>query len=263
MADMASRAEKSDVAQVLGRVGMGCFGFVHLVIAYIAVKVAFGETGQSADQKGALAEVGSSTFGGVLLWALAVGLLAFAGWQGLMVANGYHWVTDKGRQVRKRIGSGVRGVVAVGIGISAVQLAIGSGSSSSTGQSQGLTAKVLSWSAGPFLVVLAGGVVIGVAVAAAVKAIKKSFMEDLETNRDWVEKLGMTGYLAKAVVYAIVGVLLIIAGFNADANKAGGLDVALKTLAAQPFGSVLLTVVALGFAAFGAYCFVAAKEHRS
>lgn len=165
--------------------------------------------------------------------------------------------------MRKRIGSGVRGVVAVGISISAVQLAVGSGESSSTGQSQGLTAKVLSWSAGPLLVVIAGVAVLGVAVAAAVKAVKKSFMEDLDTNRDWVEKLGMAGYLAKAVVYAIVGVLLGIAWFNANANKAGGLDVMLKTLAAQPYGSVLLTVVALGFAAFGAYCFVAAKEHRT
>lgn len=263
MADMASRAEKSDVAQVLGRIGMACFGFVHLVIAYIAVKVAFGSSGQSADQKGALAEVGSNPFGAVILWALAVGLLLFAAWQAMMAATGYDWVTDHGKRLRKRIGSGVRGVVAIGIAISAVQLAVGSGSTSSTGQSQALTAKVLAWPAGPFLVVLAGAVVLGVAIAAGVKAIKQTFMDDLETNRDWIKKLGMVGYLAKAVVYAVVAVLLAIAGFNADATKAGGLDVALKTLAAQPFGTWLLTAVGLGFAAFGAYCFVAAKKHRS
>jgi len=35
-----------------------------------------------------------------------------------------------------------------------------------------------------------------------------------------------------------------------------------KTLAAQPFGTVLLTVVALGLAAFGAYCFGAAWAHK-
>jgi hypothetical protein len=31
----------------------------------------------------------------------------------------------------------------------------------------------------------------------------------------------------------------------------------------QPFGPVLLTIIAAGFAAFGVYCFAAARYHRS
>jgi hypothetical protein len=41
-----------------------------------------------------------------------------------------------------------------------------------------------------------------------------------------------------------------------------GLDAALRTLATQPFGTALLIAVAVGLAAFGVYCFAAAKAHK-
>jgi len=39
--------------------------------------VAFGDGSQQADQRGALAEIGSTGAGAVVLWLLAVGLLAY------------------------------------------------------------------------------------------------------------------------------------------------------------------------------------------
>jgi hypothetical protein len=68
--------------------------------------------------------------------------------------------------------------------------------------------------------------------------------------------LGTLGFLAKGVAYAVIGALLMTAAVEVDPKKAGGLDAALKTLAAQPFGVVLLVVVGLGLAAYGCYCFV-------
>lgn len=263
----AERGEKSDTAQLLGRAGMACYGVVHLVIAYLALQVAFGDSEQ-ADQKGALQQVGSTAFGQVLLWILAIGLVAFGLWQFLMAAVGYTWVFG-GKRTRKRIGAAARGVVGLALGFTAFRLATGSGGGGSSSQrQQEFTAKLLSLPAGPALVVIAAAAVFGVAIAAAIKGVKQKFLEDLDTtelpgrSRRWVGWLGTTGYLAKAVVFTVVAILLAIAGFDADAHKAGGLDAALKTLAAQPFGTVLLTVVALGLAAFGVYCFAAAWAHK-
>jgi hypothetical protein len=263
----ARRGEKTDTAQLLGRVGMACYGLVHLVLAYLALQVAFG-SGERADQKGALQEIGSTAFGQVLLWVLALGLVAFGLWQFLMAATGYTWVSG-GKRTRKRIGAAARGVVVIALGFSAFKIAIGSGSGSSSNQTQQeFTAKLLQLPFGPALVVIAAAAVLGVAIAAGVKGVKKTFLEDLNTNelpgktKRWVGWLGTTGYLAKGVVFAIVAILLAYAGFNADPKQAGGLDAALKTLAAQPFGTALLTVVALGLAAFGAYCFGAAWAHK-
>ena len=44
-----------------------------------------------------------------------------------------------------------------------------------------------------------------------------------------------------------------------DPADASGLDGALRSILSVPFGQVLLTLVALGIAAFGAFCLVRAR----
>lgn len=270
VASSAQRAKNSKLAQGLGRAGMVCYGVVHIVIAYLAVRVAFGDSEQ-ADQKGALQEVGSGTFGAVVLWVLAIGLIAYGAWQLMQAAIGYRWVTKQSRRTRRRIGAVVKAVIGVALGIYAIRLVTsgGGGSGSSNQQQQEFTAKLLSLPAGQVLVAIAAAVVIGVGIGQIVKGVKRKFLDDLDMQdlpsgtQRWVTRLGRFGYIAKGVVMGIVGVLLGFAAFQADPDEAGGLDRALKTLAAQPFGVVALVVVGVGLAAFGVYCFAAARAHKS
>jgi len=249
---------------------MGCYGVVHLIIAYLALRVAFGHSGEQADQKGALQEVGSTSFGAVVLWVLAVGLFAYGLWQFMMAALSYHWVQKKGKRTRKRIAAVARGVIGISLGVYAVKLVTGSGGGQSGNQGQQeWTAKLLSLPAGRVLVAIVAAIVIGVAVAAVRRGVLRKFVQDLNLDelpagtQQWVRRLGMWGYIAKGVVLGIVGILLGVAAFQSNPSEAGGLDRALKTLAAQPFGTVTLVVVAVGLAAFGVYCFAAARAHKS
>lgn len=77
-----------------------------------------------------------------------------------------------------------------------------------------------------------------------------------------IVRLGQAGYVAKGVSLGIVGGLSVLAAWTYDPQKAGGLDTALQTLLDQPLGPYLLTLVALGIAAFGAYCFAWARYPR-
>jgi hypothetical protein len=56
--------------------------------------------------------------------------------------------------------------------------------------------------------------------------------------------------------------LFTAAGFHKQAQEATGLDGALKSLRDEPFGTVLLVVMAAGFAAFGLYSFSRAKHAK-
>src|ERR1044071_1864368 len=105
MAVSAQRAKNSKTAQVLGRAGMACLGVVYLIVAYLALQVAFGDKGQQADQKGAIAEIGATSFGKVVLWVLVVGLIAYGLWQFMQAAIGYHWVQKESKRTRRRIGA--------------------------------------------------------------------------------------------------------------------------------------------------------------
>ena len=56
----------------------------------------------------------------------------------------------------------------------------------------------------------------------------------------------MVGYIAKGLVIAGVGALIIVAASRSEPNTATGLDGALKTLGTQPYGAVLLIAAGLG-----------------
>ena len=71
-----------------------------------------------------------------------------------------------------------------------------------------------------------------------------------------VVTLGRVGYIAKGVALGIVGVLFMLAAWHADESEATGLDGAMRTLKEGPAGTLLLSLVALGFIAFGVYCVV-------
>lgn len=270
MAVRAQRAKNSKTAQALGRAGMVCIGLVHLIVAYLALRVAFGASGQQADQKGAIAEIGATPLGKGVLWVLAVGLIAYGGWQLMMAAVGFRWIQKKNKRTRRRIGAVVRAIIGISLGLYSARLAAGdSGGGSGDQQQQELTAQLLALPFGQILVAVAAVVVFCVGIAQLRKGLKKKFLEDLDLGdlpngtQQWVRRLGVFGYAAKGVVLCIIGVLLGFAAFWENPKEAGGLDAALRTLAAQPFGIVALVVVAIGLAAFGVYCFGAARAHKT
>ncbi|GAB3729651.1 DUF1206 domain-containing protein [Amycolatopsis oliviviridis] len=268
-ATKARQARHNKAVQTLGRIGMGCYGLVYLLIGYLAVRIAIGGGGQEADGRGAVAEVGSTPVGGVLLWVLAAGLVAYGLWQALLAAVGYTWIDKERKRAVKRVTSGVRCLVGISLGVYAAQLAAGAGGQGSGDQKQQeYTAMLLGLPAGPFLVIVVAVIVFGVAVASVVNGVRRNFVRDLDLaklpsgTKRWVERLGRIGYAARGVVFGVVAVLLGFAALEHDPSRSGGLDAALRTLAAQPFGTVLLIAVAAGVAAFGAYCVGAARAQR-
>ena len=72
-------------------------------------------------------------------------------------------------------------------------------------------------------------------------------------TRRVVRLLGTVGTIARGVVFALAGVLVIDAAVTHNAAKSGGIDKALLTLRDQPFGVVLMLAAALGLLIFGVY----------
>lgn len=68
----------------------------------------------------------------------------------------------------------------------------------------------------------------------------------------WVERLGRAGLVAQGVLYAVVGILTINLAVGARGEDAGK-EGALSAIAAQPFGRVLLTILAVGLAGYAAW----------
>lgn len=255
--DTARRAADSKPLEMLARVGLVAYGVVHLLVGWIALQVAWAGSGDRADQSGALQTLAEQPYGPAVLWLVAVGLVALAIWQASESMWGFQG-GDAKKRVRRRVTAGAKSVVYLLLAISAAKFAMGSGDSSSQSQ-QDTTSGVLGLPLGQALVVIAALIVIGVAVAHARKAVSKKFLKEIDTSwmsrtaRRTITRLGQVGYAAKGVALAVVGLLLGYAAFTFDPEQARGLDGAMRTIVAQPFGQFLLTAVALGFVAFGIF----------
>src|SRR4051794_38700202 len=233
----ASRAADSKPLEYLARGGFICYGVIHLLFAWLALQVAFGNSAGESDQSGALQIVARQPAGKFLLILIIIGMVALAVWQAFTAAIGESGPQTK-TAIAERVVSGCRAVL---YGYFAwLSIKIIQGASASQAQSQQNTSsKVMSATGGRWLVGIVGLVVLGIGIGLAVYGIKKKFEEHLNTGqmrssvRRTVRRLGVAGYTAKGVAYAIAGVLLVTAAVTYDPNKARGLDGALKTLAKQ------------------------------
>jgi hypothetical protein len=95
----AEQAGDSASLEVLARVGLIAYGVVHLLIGWLALHIAWGTSAsKSADFSGALRTLADQPFGKILLWLVAVGLVALALWQASEAIWGY-----RNREGAKRV----------------------------------------------------------------------------------------------------------------------------------------------------------------
>jgi hypothetical protein len=264
-AQHAKRAGRSEPVKKGARFGIAANGVLHLLVAWLALQVAFGGGGQT-DQSGAVSTIAQQPFGRVFLWVMFVGFVAVVLWRVTDAVSGFGYISDTKDRMKKRLVSAGQAVVFASLAVLTVTAAV-QGRAQGGGGGQA-TAGALGLPGGQFIVGLVGvGVVIGAGVMAW-NGWKKKFTEDQDLAgasthaRTVNERTGQIGYIAKGVAIGVLGVLVVSAAIRFDPNQANGLDSALKTLAAQPFGVVLLSLVAVGIAAYGVFCFFDAKYHR-
>jgi uncharacterized membrane protein len=267
-AGSAERAGDSRWLEQLARGGLGAYGLVHLLVAWLALQLAWGGGGREADQSGALGTLARQPFGRPLLWVVALGLFALALWQAAEVLRLRQRLRSSGKERAKAVQKAVETVATAAVylvlGILALRFALGSGQSSAAQQQQ-KTAGVFAWPGGRVLVCIVGLVLVVVGVRQIRQGVTKKFLKQLDLDsasartRQVVTRLGQAGFPAKGIALALVGGLLGWAAITFDPSKSRGLDAALHTILAAPGGQVLLTLVAVGILAFGAFCFARAR----
>ena len=262
--DMRIAAEKfarSDGFEWLSRAGFVARGLVYAIVGILAIKLALGSGGDPASQKGALQAVAHQPFGHFLLLLVAIGLAGYSLWRLTRAILGHGPEgSDTGSD---RVAAAASGIVYAGLCALAVEVLMGAGGSGS-GRARG----VFGWPAGVWLVGIAGAVLIGVGLYQGSRGVSHDFLEDSKTEemsagvRLWITWIGTFGYLARMVVFGLVGVFLIRAAIDYNPNKAVGLDGALAKLRDSAYGPYMLGVVATGLIAFGLYSLIDARYRR-
>lgn len=85
-----------------------------------------------------------------------------------------------------------------------------------------------------------------------------------DQSSEWIDRLARLGYASKGIVYATVGILAAQTAFSVG-GRTTGLEGALRSIASQPFGQIMLGIVAIGLVSYALWRFVEAArdpEHQ-
>ena len=251
----------------LARAGYVAYGMVYVLVGVLALRAAFGGSGKTTGQEGALRSILLAPLGRIVLGLVAAGLVAYAVWR---LFQGLQDPEDEGRDAKgvvKRLDHVLNGLFHTALAFSAGQLALGSGSGGG-GSPDDWTATLMSQPLGRWLALVAGVVIFCAGLYQYYKAYKADFRDELKSHemsrreKAWTTRSGRLGYAARGVVFGVIGIFLLQAALQADPQAARGLGAALEALARQPFGPYLLGLVAVGFVAYGAFMFVVARYRR-
>lgn len=259
----ADKAQDSTAFRVAARIGYVVLGLLHLLIGVIAISIATGSGGDTADQSGALGQVAKAPAGMLLLWVIVIGLAALAVWQ---IAEA---VAERDPDTKKQWAHRAKdvGTAVAYAAIAVTAFTVVSGGSSDSGeQSRTMSAQLMATPAGVVVLVVIGLAVAVIGVAFIVRGITKAFMKNISspggTAGRGIRTFGMVGYIAKGIAIGVAGILFLVAAFAHDPNAAGGLDAALRSLAGLPFGQIVLWLVGAGLVVYGLFCFARARYAR-
>jgi hypothetical protein len=261
----AKRVGRSKEIGWAGRLGLVAMGVSYGLVAILAIELALGQGGKATDRQGALQTLAQDGLGRIVVFALAVGFGAYAIWR---LTQAFLDRDGEGGGIKglaKRSGYLGRAAIYAGLCVTAVAILLGSRSSHSEKKE---TAWVLEWPAGRWIVAGVGAAFLVAALWNVVRGLTRRFKKQLNTDsmggaeEQIVGFVGVTGLLARGVVFGLIGIFLIRAAQQYDPQEAIGVDGALRKLAAQEYGHAILFIVAAGLLAYGVFCLFQARYRR-
>jgi Domain of Unknown Function (DUF1206) len=229
----------------------------------LALQVVLGGSGTLTDPQGAIAAMGRTPLGGIVLYVVFVGLVGYGLW-GLIRAifDPLHKGTHA-KGIAERTGYAISGISYLLLAVATYGLITGGAgaahSGAQTAQTQNAVGTILAQPWGPWVIAVAALVVVVVGLSQIYQGLQDTFDQQFtpyalnSSERKWITRLGQFGTAARGLVFALIGVFLFLAAYNKDASRAQGIDGVLSALLRQPAGPWLLGVVALGLIAFGLY----------
>lgn len=257
-------ASASSGIKTMARLGFAAIGVVYLLMGLLALLAATGQKqGARADKEEAMQRLQDLPGGSMLLGLIAFGLLGFIIWRFTQAIRDTESKGTDAKGVGTRLWYVVSGLFYSGLALYAGRLALNGRAEQGGDTSQTLTAKVLGWPGGEWLIMLVGAVIVGVGIYQVYRAYAGKFQKDVNSSsipagqQGVVYRAGQVGFTARGVVLGIIGYFFVQAGQQSRAGAVGSTGEAFDLLATM--GPAVLGVVALGLMAYGFFMLVQAK----
>ncbi|HEY8573394.1 DUF1206 domain-containing protein [Phenylobacterium sp.] len=252
------------LAEMAARAGYAARGAVYVSLGGVALMAAVGLWPKAEGAVGALYAWGRWPAGIALLWLIGLGLYAFAGWRALQAIFDADRQGKSPKALASRAGQAISGFVYGALAVSVFGLLDAIEDLHEADDQAATIAAVqqaLELPAGGLLVTAVGLFVLVAGLGSMIRAVFDHFGRHVSNHEEgarWAGLVARAGYFGRGVALLPAGAYTASAGWHARASDARGLGGALQELNDQPYGSVILALLALGLMAFGAYAFLEA-----
>lgn len=261
--DAADAARDHPAVEWPARAGFVLYGVVYLMVAWLTSQLAIGDHPEDVSGQGALQQVAEQPVGGTILWLIGAGFAALVVWDICRLLG-------RDQPISRRLGAAGRAALFAALGFKAVQVTVGEGGrGGGRDEAEGWTARLLGLPGGTWLVAAVGLGVASFGVWSVIKGFTGRWRGEIELDGrtgfsgaalTWLSRLG---YVTRGVAYSVIGGLLGWAAWTHDPDKSAGLDQALSRLRGESYGSLLLGLIAVGFACWGAFQLAKARYLRA
>ena len=264
----AKKAAFSPLMDRLTRIGYGIKGLIYVTIGILSLAAVLGKNSSPADQVGAIREIGRLPLGGLILWIVLIGLISYSLWGVIRaVLDPYHKGTDP-LALLERGGYLVSAVTYASFILPTYYLIKNGSSGSSSRQTGHIISKIIAMPFGREIVGALGLAIILGGAYQIYAGARKNFNQRFKPyalsvkKRQAATQLGRFGTIARGLVFALIGMFVLLAAWLNRPGTARGLDGALRWLGQQPYGLWMLGIMALGMIAFGVYSLMGAAWFR-
>jgi len=255
--------------EAFARIGYAAKGIVYCLMGLIAILAAIGLTKHVVDQRGVMHALLAKPLGRTMLLVMAAGLTCYTLWYFIQAIvdperNGTHW-----KALAKRFGQFCKGVFHVMLVAGIFRLIIGLEAARSMDSSaRDWTEFVMAFPLGIWLVGATGLGILCYGFYQLYRGWRIKLDDQLELQRlsRWYRRLLIAlsrfGLFARGILFGLIGIFLLTAAIRANPQEAKGVAAAMRTLESQPYGSWLLSAVALGLISYGFYQFIRARYRK-
>lgn len=261
-----ARAHAPEWIDTFARVGIAAKGVVYVLIGVLAAMAAFGKGGATGGQDSVFKWILQQPFGQILLGLVIIGLLCYVAWRMIMAFKDPDGLGTDAKAMFKRAGYFISGLTYLFFAFTALRMLLPelSGGSGGGNGREMLISKVLEQPFGQILIGVFAAILIGKGIFQFYRGVKGQFKGHVNERtmshkeHEVYTRAGRVGYIARGIVFAILGYFLVKAAMQSDASEAGGTGEALGFLSGAG-GPYILAAVALGLAAYGIFMFVKSR----